>query len=487
VSVPSIASAVFIALYSVTALGVALVVIAENRNPLKSIAWILVLILTPGVGLLAYFLFGQDNRKQRIISRRTYRRITREMAFPQSNLEMKALHTLPPSLPRSSEATGADLIKLLQKTADTPPLQASDIRIFSSGHDKFDVFLADISQAKHHIHLEYYIFDDDYIGQLVREALIRKAKEGVAVRVLYDGVGSWSADRRFFREMQAAGIRVYAFLHVTVPLFYSKVNYRNHRKIAVIDGRIGYVGGMNIADRYRTGLAWGIWRDTHLRFTGEAVRALQFAFAVDWYVASKEQLSDLSGETPYRATAEAGNAVQIATGGPTGHWRILLQATIRLITSSRHYVYIQTPYFLPTESLNQALQIASLSGVDVRLMLPQRSDTLSAHLAGRSYLDDLVRAGVKIYFYEKGFLHAKVIVSDDKVSCVGSANMDFRSFEHNFEINAYIYGEEFALRMRQLFEDDMQSCRHPSAQEWFRRPRKYRIVESFFRLFSPLM
>jgi cardiolipin synthase len=475
VNIHAIVSALFVALYSVTVLGVALVVIAENRNPLKSIAWILVLILTPGVGLLAYFLFGQDSRKQRIISRRTYRRILRGISM------------LPFSLPRNTKGSKHGLVKLLQKTASIPLLEASDIRIFSSGHDKFDAFLADIAQAEHHIHLEYYVFEDDHIGQLVQEALIGKAKEGVSVRVLYDGVGSWSADRRFFRDMKRAGIGVHAFLHVTFPLFYSKVNYRNHRKIAVIDGRIGYIGGMNIADRYRTGLPWGIWRDTHLRLTGDAVHGLQSAFAVDWYVASKEQLSDIIVEAPGCDRAKAGNVVQIATGGPTGHWRILLQATIQLITSARRYVYIQTPYFLPTESLNQALQIAALSGVDVRLMLPERSDTMSAHLAGRSYLDDLIRAGVKIYLYEKGFLHAKAIVVDDTVSCIGSANMDFRSFEHNFEINAYIYGEEFALRMRKLFEDDMRSCRHPSPQEWLRRPRKDRIAESFFRLFSPLM
>lgn len=474
-NIHAIVSALFIALYSVTVVGVALVVIAENRNPLKSIAWILVLILTPGIGLLAYFLFGQDSRKQRIISRRTYRRITRGITF------------LTPSVPRKTKGSKYGLEKLLQKTSGSPLLGTSDIRIYSSGYDKFDALMADIAQASHHIHLEYYVFEDDHIGQIVKEALIRKANEGVSVRILYDGVGSWSADRRFFREMKQAGIRVHAFLHVTFPLFYSKVNYRNHRKIAVIDGRIGYIGGMNIADRYRTGLSWGTWRDTHLRITGDAVKALQWAFAVDWYVASKEQLSVISSEPPASEGMEKGNVMQIATGGPTGHWRILLQATIWLISSARRYVYIQTPYFLPTESLNQALQIAALSGVDVRLMLPQRSDTLSAHLAGRSYLDDLVRAGVKIYFYEKGFLHAKVIVADDMLSCVGSANMDFRSFEHNFEINAYIYGEEFALRLRKLFEDDMQSSRQPSPQEWLRRPRKDRIAESFFRLFSPLM
>jgi cardiolipin synthase len=477
VSIHAVVSILCIALYSVTVLGVALVVIAENRNPLKSIAWILVLILTPGVGLLAYFLFGQDNRKQRIISRRTYRRITRGIAFP-----------IFPVCESVKAPEGQGLIKLLQKTCGASLLQASDIRIYGWGEEKFEALLSDIGSARHHIHLEYYVFEDDYIGQLVRSALMKKAQEGVRVRVLYDGVGSWSADRRFFREMKEAGVDVHAFLHVRFPLFYSKVNYRNHRKIVVIDGLTGYVGGMNIADRYRTGLAWGKWRDTHLRIKGEAVRALQSAFVVDWYVASKEQLSDLGGEPVEKEPeGEGGNVVQIATGGPTGHWRVLLQATIRLITSSRHYVYIQTPYFLPTESLNQALQIAALSGVDVRLMLPQRSDTVSAHLAGRSYLDDLVRAGVKVYFYEPGFLHSKILVSDDAVSCIGSANMDFRSFEHNFEINGYIYGEEFAIRIRKLFEEDMKSCRYLSPQEWLRRPRKERMVESFFRLFSPLM
>jgi cardiolipin synthase len=477
-----VVKSIFILLYALTVLGVALVVIAENRNPLKSIAWVAALILTPGVGLLAYLLFGQDNRKERIISRRTYRRIMRGVRpYP-----------LPPDVESSTEGVAEaylPLLRLLRRSGGAQSFYGTDITVLTRGRDHFASLLEDIAGARHHIHLEFYVFNDDDIGRRVRDALVAKAREGVAVRVLYDDVGSWTVSRRFFRDMKAAGIEVYSFLHVALPFFYSKVNYRNHRKIAVIDGCIGYIGGMNIADRYDRGLSWGPWRDTQLRLVGTGVHGLQSAFLVDWYVAGKQLLtrSEFYPPPPPPPSPAAENRIQIATGGPTGQWRLLLQATIRMVTAARRYVYIQTPYFLPTESLNQALQIVALSGVDVRLMLPRHSDARAAHLAGRSYIGDLVKAGVKIYFYEPGFLHAKVIIVDDAVTCVGSANMDFRSFEHNFEVNAYIYGENFACRMRHIFEDDLLSCSHPTPYAWLHRPRRERMLESFFRLFSPLM
>jgi cardiolipin synthase len=508
-----VVKSILIILYALTVLGVVIVVIAENRNPLKSIAWVAALILTPGVGLLAYLLFGQDNRKERIISRRTYRRIMRGMHYPPPPAP---LPPLPPAVPSSSllsagaAVTSADfspLLRLLHRIGSAPPLHVSDndITIFTCGEDHFDALLADIAHAERHIHLEYYVFNDDAIGLRVRYALIAAARRGLSVRVLYDDVGSWAVSRGFFRDMKEAGIHVHSFLHVAVPFLYSKVNYRNHRKIAVIDGRIGYIGGMNIADRYHRGLSWGPWRDTQLRLVGQAVHGLQSAFLVDWHVATRRILTptdffplsspenmsvnkegDEGGEGGVGIGKRA-DCIQIAIGGPTGHWRILLQATIRLITAARRYVFIQTPYFLPTESLNQALQVVALSGVDVRLMLPKRSDVHAVHLAGRSYLADLLRAGVKVYFYESGFLHAKVIIVDDAVTCVGSANMDFRSFEHNFEVNAYIYAEAFARRMRRIFEDDQTHSSFVSPSVWLRRPRRERFFESFCRLFSPLM
>ena len=290
---------------------------------------------------------------------------------------------------------------------------------------------------------------------------------------------------RFFKEMKEAGIEVHAFLRVAFPGLTSKVNYRNHRKIVVIDGKVGFMGGMNLADRYAKGSSWGVWRDTHFKFEGKGVHGLQSVFLIDWYVVSKKLLNE---KIYYPAAAIYGdNIMQIATSGPVGQWRTLLQATIFMIANAKKYIYIQTPYFLPTEGLNQALQTAALGGIDVRLMLPKHSDTRTVNMASHSFIDEMVKAGVHVYFYQPGFLHAKLVVCDDALVSIGSANMDFRSFEHNFEINAFVYQKAFALRMKQIFLHDMRYCERLVPSRWLKRPRKQRLAESFMRLFSPLL
>ena len=242
---------------------------------------------------------------------------------------------------------------------------------------------------------------------------------------------------------------------------------------------------MNIADRYLRGVSWGVWRDTHFRIEGKGVHGLQSSFLIDWYVVTRQLIKGKDYYPDEKFYDD--NLMQIFSGGPTGRWRILLQAFIFCITNAKRYLYIQTPYFLPTEGLTQALQTAALGGVDVRLMLPERSDTRSAHLASHSYLDDMLRAGVKVYFYRAGFLHSKLLVSDDEIACIGSANFDFRSFEHNFEINAFVYHHPFAESLRRMYMDDLRSCVPVRAYDWARRPFHLRLIESFLRLFSPLL
>ena len=470
-----IAGIIFIILYSVTILGLVLVIIAENRNPLKTIPWVIILLLTPGIGLIFYFFFGQDNRKQRIISRRTYKRIMRRPH--DGNLPQDACSVPAPYQP---------LVTLLANSNQSSLLYGSDMSIYTNGSDKFRDLISEIEKATHHIHLQYYIFCDDKIGNVIKELLIAKAKEGVEVRVLYDDVGCWKVKEKFFKEMKDAGIEVYAFLKVAFPVLTSKVNYRNHRKIVVIDGKVGFMGGMNIADRYEKGTDWGTWRDTHFKITGKGVHGLQAAFLIDWYVVSKQLLNAKTYYPPVPVYSED-NIMQIATSGPVGQWRILLQAYIFMIANAKKYIFIQTPYFLPTEGLNQALQTSALGGIDVRLMLPKRSDTRTANMATHSFIDEMVKAGVKVYFYKPGFLHSKLLVTDDAVTCIRSANMDFRSFEHSFEINAFVYQPEFAKQMRKVFMYDMHHCERLVPTRWLRRPLKQRLAESFMRLFSPLL
>ena len=462
-------------LYLITVLSLVLVVLLENRNPLKTIPWVVVLLFLPGIGLIVYVVFGQDNRRQRVISRRTYKRIMKPL---QSDVVRQDKCAVPPEY--------QPLVNLLNRNKQNPLLYGSEIICYTNGTDKFEALLNEIKQAQHHIHLQYYIFADDEIGRVVKEALIAKAKEGVEVRVLYDDVGSWAVKKHFFQEMKNVGIEVYAFLRVAFPIFSSKINYRNHRKVVVIDGKTGFFGGMNIADRYIKGTSWGVWSDLHFKVTGKGVHGLQSAFLIDWYVASKQLIK---GVMYYPEEKIFGNNImQIVTSGPVGQWRVYLQAVTFSITNAKKYVYIQTPYFLPTDGLNQALQTVAMGGVDIRLMLPSRSDTRMANMASRSFLDDMVKAGVKVYFYESGFLHAKLLVIDDMLTGIGSANIDFRSFEHNFEINAFVYQESFAKQMKQVFLDDMnQHCKQLVPARWLKRPIPKRLIESFMRLFSPLL
>ncbi len=461
-------------LYCITILGLVLVIITENRNPLKTIPWVVVLILLPGLGLVFYFFFGQDNRKQRIISHRTYKRI---MKRPQTG-----------KLPHDSYPVPIQyqpLVTLLGHSNQCSLLYGSNIDIYTNGIDKFNALIEELEKAIHHIHLQYYIFLNDEIGNKVKNVLIEKARAGVEVRVMYDDVGSWNVKEQFFKEMRDVGVEIYAFLKVAFPIFTSKVNYRNHRKIVVIDGKVGFMGGMNIADRYTKGTSWGTWRDTHFKFEGKGVYGLQSAFLIDWYVVSKKLINSKIYYPPVPNYSD--NIMQVLTSGPTGPWRTLLQAVIFMIANAKKYLYIQTPYFLPTEGLNQALQTAALGGVDVKLMLPKKSDTQTANMASHSFIDDMVKVGAKVYFYEPGFLHSKLVVSDDELTCIGSANMDFRSFEHNFEINAFVYQKEFALRMKKIFQHDMHSCEKLVPSRWLKRPIKQRMAESFMRLFSPLL
>lgn len=463
----------FLGLYSLTILGVVLVVITDNRNPLKTVPWVLVLLLVPVAGLIFYFFFGQNLSKQRIISHRMRRRLAMriEEAGQRPGAEIPEAHR--------------PLADLLVRTIQAVPFYGTRITPYTDGRSKMEALLADIARARHHIHLQYYIFCDDETGCRLRDALVAKAREGVEVRVLYDDVGSLGVKKSFFEGMRREGIEIHAFLHVKFPRFTSKVNYRNHRKIAVIDGRTGYIGGMNIADRYVRGTDWGTWRDTHFRFEGRGTAGLQGAFLSDWSATTKRQLAGPAYYPELEAFGD--NALQVVASGPFGKWRPLLQADSYAIARARRRVWIQTPYYLPSEVLNTALQEAALAGVDVRLMLPERSDTKVVDLATHSFLDDMLKAGVKILFYRPGFLHSKLLIIDDDLTIIGSANMDFRSFEHNFEINAFVYDRGFAARMAAVFGEDAAQCRSVAPGAWFRRPRSRRLAESFMRVFAPLM
>ena len=453
--------------YLILVVSAVVVVVLDNHNPMRAMSWVLVLLFLPVVGLVLYVFFGRNLRREHLIGKRTLSRISRKSL--QAYIEQRSIQT-PPAY--------SQLINLFRSLNKALPFEGNRTTLYFDGYTMVQALMRDISRARHHIHLEFYIFEDDAVGRLVRDLLVDKA-------LLYDDVGSWDVPNGFYDRMRSEGIEVRGFLKVRFPLFTSKVNYRNHRKVAVIDGRTGFIGGMNIAERYLKGLSFGAWRDTHLRIEGPAVYGLQSNFLLDWFFMEN---SLLTASKYYPASTLAGTAlVQTVTSEPVGEWRAIMQGLVLAITSAKRYFYIQTPYFMPNEPILSALQTAALAGVDVRLMIPARSDSRLTPLGSMSYLEDVLKAGVKVFFYEKGFLHSKMMVSDDMLSTVGSTNMDFRSFEHNFEINAFVYDEQTAWYVKERFLLDQRDSRPVRLKEWRERPFGEKFKESVVRLLSPLL
>ena len=450
------------------------IVLLDNRNPVKTMAWILVLVFLPVVGLAFYFFFGRNTRKERLISKKGFSRLSkRPMA------EYQAQEAL-------GDFTGRNqLIPFFHRVSNALPFEGNDVQVFTDGYSMYQELFRRIAKAKHHIHLEFYIFENDAVGRLLRDLLIDKAREGVSVRLLYDDVGCWDVNPMFYDEMLCEGIEVRSFLKVRFPQFTSKVNYRNHRKLAIIDGKVGFIGGMNIALRYLKGVPCGVWRDTHICLKGKAVYGIQTAFLTDWFAVDRTLLT--SAQYFPKMDSVGTSVAQIVTSDPVGEWHDIMLGLVKAISCAQRYIYVETPYFLPTEQVMAAFQTAALSGVDVRLMIPKKADAFITHKGTMSYLDELMKSGVKVYFYRAGFLHSKLWVADDEWASVGSTNLDFRSFEHNFEANAFFYDEKTVCTLKEIFLEDMKKCMTLSQKIWDKRSFKNKIVESVVRLLAPLL
>lgn len=463
-------------LYVLTVLAVIVVVLSENRNPVKSMAWMLVLVLLPVVGLVIYLVFGRSLKGMRLISRSHLRELRRMNDFPEAVSREDDLSD-----------SSRQLISLVNKLTEPHLFKGNDITVFTTGEEKFSSLLRDIEQAREHIHLQYFIIENDTSGRRLVELLERKAREGVQVKVLYDYVGSFYIHSRVLKRMRAAGIEVHPFMELTFTQFLFRLNWRNHRKIVVIDGKVGYVGGMNIADRYVIGeKRQPAWRDTHLRIEGESVTAMQYSFAIDWNFTTR-RLLDTVPKHQQAGALSSDYLVQMVNSGPTSRWNNISFVFLKAITLAKHSLYIQTPYFLPSDSLLKAMQSAALAGVDVRLMIPRHPDSVMLRLATGSYLKECLMAGIKIYFYEPTMMHAKVVIVDDEFVTTGSTNFDFRSFEHNFEFNALVYSKEFNGKMKAIFEADMEHCTRISLGKWKQRPLVQKALESIVRLISPIL
>lgn len=470
--------------YAISILVVVILIVLENRSPLKTISWVLVLLMLPGLGFILYIFFGQNFRKEKIIARKGLRNHHRINYLAHSQITQLADGSMGGN-DIAREPTG--IVRLLLNNSSAVVTTGNEVTFLHNGTDKFEALIRELKKAEQFIHLQYYIFAEDKIGHQVKEILKDKARRGIEVRLIVDDVGSWELKRPFFEEMRDAGIEVYSFLQVHFPLFTSKVNYRNHRKIVIIDGHVGFIGGYNIADRYKDGDidSYGIWRDTHIMIEGDAVNSLQSVFLIDWYFVSQTELSDPKYFPPSKPVSN--KVIQIVASGPDSDWPAIMMGIFQAIVTAKDYVFIATPYFMPSEGVLLALKIAALSGVDIRIIIPEKSDAFITLLCSRSYIREMLEAGVQIYFYQKGFLHCKTLVADDRISIVGSANMDFRSFEQNFEATAFIYDKPTAIEMKNTFLQDQADSEIVLLPEWMDRSPVEKVKESFARLFSPLL
>lgn len=468
-------------LITLTVTVIGFVIFMENRHPTQTLTWLVVLAGFPILGFIFYFLFGRNFRKERMFRKKYF-------LDKQTFLQYEGRDPVSEEkLNRAASVPYQKLFYLAQKLGNSPISFGTDTKVLTNGEETFTYILQELQKAVHHIHLEYYIVRDDDIGQKIKSVLMQKAREGVKIRFLFDAVGSWKLSKAYINDLKDAGVEMVLFGPVRLPFLNSKFNFRNHRKIIVIDGSTGFVGGLNIGDEYLgRNENFGYWRDTHLMLKGEAVRSLQLIFLQDWYYMTNsscltaEYLSPVLKENRY-------GGVQLIAGGPDNEYSAIKNIFFAMITSAKDSVWIASPYFIPDEDIFSALKIASLSGIDVRLLVPKKPDKKIVFHASRSYFPELLEAGVRIFEYEKGFMHSKIIIVDHVLASIGTSNMDMRSFHLNFEVNAFLYRTNSTLEMVQEYEHDLVNSREIDARIFSKRHLGYRLLESTSRLLSPLL
>ena len=474
---------IYLLIYLVNILTAAVVIFIERRNISTTWAWLFVLVFLPVLGFFLYIIIGQNLSRLKL-----YKLKGRDVSLIQELREeqKRKIKTREIYFKDLAVERYTDLIYLNLTSSNATFTQDNCVKIFTDGQSKFAALLDSIQQAKDHIHLLYYILRNDELGRKIVQALIAKAKEGVKVKVLYDDVGSPRLDRKLLRPLKEAGGEIAAFFPSKIPYVNIRLNYRNHRKIVIIDGKVGYIGGYNIGNEYLgTNKQIGSWRDTHLKITGSAVQSLQAQFCLDWNLSSASQLTFCHSNFP-SLDIQGDVGLQIVSSGPNSELQQIKDAYLKMIYTARESIYLQTPYFVPDEGFLTALKIAAMSGVDVRIMIPQKADHRFITWASSSYLGELLKSGVKCYLYKTGFLHAKTIVVDNKIASVGTANIDIRSFKLNFEINAFIYDTRTSYLLKNSFVKDIDNCFELTWETYHNRPMRLRLMESLIRLLSPL-
>lgn len=462
-------------------------ILLDTESTPKTLAYILMVILLPVIGIIIYFSFGINYRH-----RKTASATLREQALFDEHYfrEVSDPHHEHLSAHEKSFKHFSPMVHFL-KGLNREYLWPGQFKLLINGEEKFPEVLDTLIKARKFIHMEYYAWENDTRGNQIKEVLLQKAQEGVKVRILFDDYASWKIKKNIVRQLQNGGVEIYPKIRVKLKHFANRINHRDHRKIIIVDGLYGFVGGINISDRYDNSIDTGLyWRDTHVKITGSLVSALQRHFMISWNASAPDHLS-YSGELLPHTGVENGEGVralgQVIPGGPAYPKSNIMLTYTRIFTLARKNLYITNPYFIPSEGITNALCQAAISGVDVRIMIPDRSDSMIVGAASRFYFAELLRAGVRIFLYKKGFVHAKTAVADSHLSVVGTANMDIRSFDLNLEIMAVIYGNAFALEMERMFITDIEDCREYTLEDWERTSVVTRLVYAAARLISAFL
>ncbi|WP_216830705.1 cardiolipin synthase [Alkalihalobacterium elongatum] len=462
-----------------------MIIFFERKDASATWAWVLILFFIPFLGFIIYLFLGQNLTKKRLFDTDGTRKIGIDQVIAEQISQIK--HSEFQFDSRVTEEY-KDLIYMHLINNDSMLTKGNEIEILVDGRKKFETLLEDIRNAKSFIHIQYYIIKNDGLGKQIIKELTKKAKQGVKVRVLYDELGSRKLKRKDFAELVQAGGEIGVFFPSKLAPINLRLNYRNHRKLVNIDGYVGYIGGFNVGDEY-LGLneRFGYWRDTHLRIEGPAVDSIQKRFILDWNQASKQYYINYDPHYFPKKIGAGKAAMQIVSSGPDSEWEQVKNGYIYMIMAAKKSIYIQTPYFIPDPSLLDALRIAVLSGKDVRIMIPNRPDHPFVYWATYSHVGEMIKTGAKVFIYEEGFIHAKMLVVDRKINSVGTANIDMRSFKLNFEVNAFIYDQETSEQLAKQFEKDMELCFELTQDLYDQRSKVIRFKESISRLLSPIL
>lgn len=475
-------------LYIIVLIFACLRIVYDTRSVSKTLAYLLFAIFVPVIGMIFYFTFGINYRKRKRYGKKLVIDESIKNEFEQfiKDVDKRVSTSHNPVLKEFRE-----LSKLLssKRAGNDLVLPNLEIRLLINGEELYPCLLQELEQAKEHIHIEYYIYDNDIIGNQVKDILIRKAREGVEVRFIYDDFGSRSIRRNIVKELRKAGVQAFPFNEIKLIHFANRLNYRNHRKIVVIDGKTAFTGGINVSDKYiNTPGTKLFWRDTHLMVKGYTALAMQQVFMSDWNFCSHQNIPVIDKYFPVTEQPAAGSPyAQIVSSGPDSDMPGILYSILQSVNLAEEEILITTPYYVPDSSLQENLIIAALSGVTVKMLLPGRGDSRLVDLASQAYYDDLLRAGVRIYQYKKGFVHAKTFVIDRELASVGTANLDVRSFDLNFEVAAMIYDQPTATRLAEIFDKDLLDAEEIIWEKWKKRSRLRKLLERLVRLVSPFM